>query len=152
MSPLRGHLDGSGDLQGMTRGEAREIACVSECAHARGGECRGAAESISGTASPGHVWGKPPPAAHLYTARPASTSIQSSAKSICRTKDDTRFTTVCATPRTTVGCFRMILPVSPESRPPHHGRQPLLPGPPLPSRPQHLRRGRTHIPFTKLAT
>ena len=54
---------------------------------------------------------------HLYTARPASTSIQSSAKSICRTKDDTRLTTVCATPRTTVGCFRMILPSPPRVTP-----------------------------------
>lgn len=59
---------------------------------------------------------------HLYTARPASTSIQSRAKSICRTKDDMRFTTVCATPRTTVGCFRMILPRRPRQPVPPAGR------------------------------
>lgn len=46
---------------------------------------------------------------HLYMARPASTSIQSRAKSICRTKDDILFTTVCATPRTISGRFLMIL-------------------------------------------
>lgn len=56
---------------------------------------------------------------HLYIALPASTSIQSRAKSTCRTKEDIRFTTVCATPSTTDGCFRMILP-----------RQPRRPGPP----------------------
>lgn len=47
---------------------------------------------------------------HLYMARPASTSIQSRAKSICRTKDDILFTTVCATPRTMSGRSLMILP------------------------------------------
>lgn len=53
---------------------------------------------------------------HLYMARPASTSIQSKAKSICRTKEDTRFTTECATLRTTAGCLRMML-WAPQSQP-----------------------------------
>lgn len=56
---------------------------------------------------------------HLYMARPASTSIQSRAKSICRTKDDILFTTVCATPRTISGRFLMILSCDLKSFPFH---------------------------------
>lgn len=46
---------------------------------------------------------------YLYTALPASTAIQSRAKSICLTKDDILLTTVWATFSTTLGSSRMIL-------------------------------------------
>lgn len=46
---------------------------------------------------------------HLYNARPASTAVQSMAKSIWRTKGDILAATVCAALSTTLGCARMIL-------------------------------------------
>lgn len=46
---------------------------------------------------------------HLYKARPASTAVQSMAKSIWRTKGDILAATVCAALSTTLGCARMIL-------------------------------------------
>lgn len=46
---------------------------------------------------------------HLYSARPASTAVQSIAKSIWRTKGDILAATVCAALSTTLGCARMIL-------------------------------------------
>jgi hypothetical protein len=48
---------------------------------------------------------------HLYSARPASTAVQSMAKSIWRTKGDILAATVCAALSTTLGCARMILRV-----------------------------------------
>lgn len=47
--------------------------------------------------------------AYLYRALPASTAIQSIAKSICLTKGDMRMATVWATLSTTLGCSRIIL-------------------------------------------
>lgn len=49
------------------------------------------------------------PELHLYKARPASTAVQSMAKSIWRTKGDILAATVCAALSTTLGCARMIL-------------------------------------------
>lgn len=46
---------------------------------------------------------------YLYKALPASTAIQSMAKSICLTKGDMRMATVWAALSTTLGCSRMIL-------------------------------------------
>lgn len=89
---------------------------------------------------------------HLYMARPASTSIQSRAKSIWRTKDDILFTTVCATPRTISGRFLMILSCNLKSFPFPWS---LLSPPNLKSSPtrftphtesQHLRASRTFNP------
>lgn len=48
-------------------------------------------------------------AVYLYRALPASTAIQSMAKSICLTKGDMRTATVWAALSTTLGCSRMIL-------------------------------------------
>lgn len=48
-------------------------------------------------------------AVYLYRALPASTAIQSMAKSICLTNGDMRTATVWAALSTTLGCSRMIL-------------------------------------------